>query len=148
MSERSHFNDTPTERWVRRFLLVLALLPIAVGVRVVSTGASRFLDDDLAPIDHQLRYLGGVYLALGLSVVWAVTRPTPNKAVVATTCAAVFVGGLARLASVLDLGVSSPGQYAALAIELSVIAVIPLIWRIWPGASAQETTAHSLTTEA
>lgn len=140
MSDRSSSRHR-VQRWSRRALIVLGVLPIAVGVRVLIGGSARFVSD-VAALDHQLRYLGGVYLGIGLAVVWAATRRIPHATILIAAGGAVLIGGLSRLVSIIDVGASSAAQYAALGLELSVLPIVLVLLRPW-SATDVETGSRS-----
>ena len=84
--------------------------------------------------DSHVRFLGGVYLLMGVVTALSATRPAKFKAMVQLILIAVFAGGLARF-SQMDLSVTfGPGVLVPLVIEL---AIIPLLY-IWVSRAITE----------
>jgi hypothetical protein len=84
--------------------------------------------------DSHVRFLGGVYLLMGLATALSATRPTKFKAVVQLILIAAFAGGLARF-SQMNLSVTfGPGVLVPLVIELGVM---PLLY-IWVSRAIKE----------
>jgi hypothetical protein len=77
--------------------------------------------------DSHVRFLGGVYLLMGVATALSATRPAKFKAIVQLIVIAAFAGGLARF-SQMNLDVTfGPGVLVPLVIEL---AVMPLLY-VW-----------------
>lgn len=77
--------------------------------------------------DSHVRFLGGVYLLMGVATTLSATRPAQFKAIVQLILIAAFAGGLARF-SQMDLSVTfGQGVLVPLVIEL---AVMPLLY-VW-----------------
>jgi hypothetical protein len=87
---------------------VLALIPIATGV-VSMLGVKdplyRPLGLPSAPVlDSTLRFFGGVWLGLGLALLWSVPSIEQQGVLFRTVWIAIFLGGLGRLLSWLVIG--------------------------------------------
>lgn len=80
----------------------------------------------LAPGGHA-RYLSGLLLGIGLTFWWAVPAIERRGAVVRALAVIVVIGGLARLAGVLEAGFEPSGALP-LAMELGVTPLLAL-WR-------------------
>lgn len=57
-----------------------------------------------ATLDSNMRFLGGVWLGLGLSVWWLVPRIATETALFRAVWLMIFLGGIGRLASLLLVG--------------------------------------------
>ncbi|WP_099867483.1 DUF4345 domain-containing protein [Pararhizobium haloflavum] len=117
-------------RLLQATVATLALVPISAGLLGVLRGPA-FLGLDAPPptdLDSHLRFLSGVFLALGLawwSCIPAIETKTARFRLLA--CATV-VGGLARLASLGLLGAPSAGHMAGLFMELVVVPLL-VFWQ-------------------
>lgn len=87
--------------------------------------------------DSHVRFLGGVYVLMGVATALSATRPTQFKAVVQLILIAAFAGGLARF-SQMDLSVTfGEGVLVPLVIEL---AVMPLLY-VWVSRTIKQSAA-------
>jgi hypothetical protein len=131
-----------SRRALQIVLFVLSLVPIVGSVATIVLGADRFTGAAAVPaeVDHALRYLSGVYLGVGLILWYAIPRVEREGALLAVLAGCVFLGGVARLVSVLDVGASSPLQYGLIALELAVPLLIP-----WQRRVAREGTRRPST---
>lgn len=89
-------------------MAVLALVPIATGV-ITMTGIFDPLYASLpmpqsAVLDSNLRFFGGVWLGLGLALLWLVPSIEEQTVLFRAVWIAVFLGGVGRLLSMLYLG--------------------------------------------
>jgi hypothetical protein len=107
---------------------VLAATPVLVGIEGILCGP-EFLHA-AAPwpvdLDSHFRFLSGCFLAIGIawySCIPGIETKTERFALLA---ACTFAGGLARLVSLLGVGVPSWGHVAGLCVEL--LAVPSLVW--------------------
>ncbi len=102
---------------------VLALIPIGAGLAGVWMGPAMVQVSNAGiSADSHFRYLSGLLLAIGLCfwrLVPQIERAGPTARVLTFI---VFVGGLARLASVVGLGLPSAG----LVMELLVTPLLCL----------------------
>jgi hypothetical protein len=84
--------------------------------------------------DSHVRFLGGVYLLMGIATALSATRPAKFKVVVQLILIAVFAGGLARFTQ-MNLSVTfGPGVLVPLVIEL---AFMPLLY-VWVSRAITE----------
>ena len=97
-------------------IAVAGLVPVGAG----GWGALGQWHDD----SHS-RYLSGLLLGIGLTFWWAIPSIERRGAIVRGLAVIVVIGGLARLAAVIQLG--SP-PFLPLAMELAVTPLIAL-WR-------------------
>jgi hypothetical protein len=136
MNDRSQI-----ERRLRPLQLIigaLSLVAITAAVLAIVQGAAGRNADVVVTdgLDHQYRYLAGAYLAVGLLALATAVRLPQWGHFLAAVVAAVFLGGLARLLSIVDVGASTPGQYGLVALECVVVPLV-LLWhrRIAPSRS-------------
>jgi hypothetical protein len=108
---------------------LFSLVPLAFAVMGVMNGAAG-LDpegDPAAALDNQLRYLSGMYVIVTL-LIWSIIPDIERQLrTAAIICAALFVGGAARLISQGAVGPGLPYQAAGMYIELG--APLLLIWQ-------------------
>ncbi|KJC62441.1 membrane protein [Bradyrhizobium sp. LTSPM299] len=87
---------------------VLALVPIVTGV-ITMLGVSDPLYASagvpaLPVLDSNLRFFGGVWLGLGLSLLWLTPRIESQTVLFRVVWGAIFLGGVGRLLSILLVG--------------------------------------------
>ena len=126
-------------RAVRVIIILFAILAIATGGMDVLVGTAgqanigldRSVIEHFDPVlDSQVRYLGAIWLGLGVIQLIGLGDPRRYRAVLECTFAAVILGGIGRVLSWLHFGmpqndVGSIFVKAAMGIEL---ALIPLVW--------------------
>lgn len=87
---------------------VLALIPILTGaITMMGVHDPRCAALDLPGnplLDSNLRFLGGVWLGLGLAAFWMVPRLHAQTVLFRVVWGAIFIGGLGRLLSMLVVG--------------------------------------------
>lgn len=86
----------------------LALIPILTGaITMKGVHDPRYAALDLPGnplLDSNLRFLGGVWLGLGLAAFWMVPRLRAQTVLFRVVWGAIFIGGLGRLLSMLVVG--------------------------------------------
>jgi peptidoglycan/LPS O-acetylase OafA/YrhL len=112
-----------------------ALVPLLAGGGGALFGPA-FLGEAAGPATtSHLRYLSGVLLGLGLVALWCAADLGRRRDVFAALCAAVALGGLARLAGLPADDPLPPWPHlAALVMELGVV---PALW--WASRRASQT---------
>ncbi len=87
---------------------VLALIPILTGaITMMGVHDPLYAALDLPGnplLDSNLRFLGGVWLGLGLAAFWMVPRLRAQTVLFRVVWGAIFIGGLGRLLSMLVVG--------------------------------------------
>ena len=87
---------------------VLALIPILTGaITMMGVHDPLYAALDLPGnplLDSNLRFLGGVWLGLGLAAFWMVPRLHAQTVLFRVVWGAIFIGGLGRLLSMLVVG--------------------------------------------
>ncbi len=120
--------DFRQRRLLQATIAVLAMLPVFAGLAGVATGPG-FLGEETAPadLDSHVRFLSGFFLAVGIawySCIPAIEKKTDRIRLLAIL---TFAGGLARLYSLLIVGVPSAGHVLGLGIELIVVPCL-VVW--------------------
>ncbi|MCP2261485.1 protein of unknown function (DUF4345) [Streptoalloteichus tenebrarius] len=125
----------------RRALQVVLVL---LGLFVVGSGAADIaLGPAVLPgspevvvnVDNHYRFFASIWLSLGVVLLWTVPRVESATGPVRGVCAAVFLGGLARLVSVAAVGVPHALLVAFIGIEL----VIPPVLVLWQNQVVRST---------
>src|SRR5882762_4402485 len=88
--------------------VVLSLIPIITGVVTllgIKDPLYRPLGLPSAPLlDSNLRFFGGVWLGLGLAMLWLVPSIEKHTVLFRAIWGAIFVGGIGRIVSMLLVG--------------------------------------------
>jgi uncharacterized protein YjeT (DUF2065 family) len=87
---------------------LLALVPILTGI-ITMLGVSDPLYASsgvpaLPVLDSNLRFFGGVWLGLGLALIWLVPRIESESVLFRVVWGGIFLGGVGRLLSILMVG--------------------------------------------
>ncbi|MGY3494651.1 DUF4345 domain-containing protein [Bradyrhizobium sp. USDA 4502] len=90
---------------------LLALVPILTGI-ITMLGVSDPLYASagvpaLPVLDSNLRFFGGVWLGLGLALLWLVPRIESESVLFRVVWGGIFLGGIGRLLSMLMVGLPS-----------------------------------------
>lgn len=115
-------------RLLQGVVAILALVPICAGGAGVLLGPGFLVPSPSWPtdLDSHFRYLSGIFLALGLTF-WATVPAIERRAgLFRLACALVTVGGLARLGSLLAVGVPGWPHLGGLVLELIVVPALAL----------------------
>ena len=99
-------------------LMILSLIPLYFAITGICGGAAQFGDSVSAPLDNQFRYLSAFYLSLFLLIWYVLGNLEERGTVLRILILAIFLGGLARLYSYMNVGVPEPRQMAGMALEL------------------------------
>lgn len=93
-------------------------------------GPAAFAPDAALPVDldSHVRYLSGLFLALGIAFWTTVPGIARKTARFRLLAALVVAGGLARLLSLLVSGVPSAGHLAGLGLELVIVPLL-VLWQ-------------------
>jgi Domain of unknown function (DUF4345) len=117
----------------------LQVVTAGLGLIPVVTGAVAMLgvDDPLyasiglprsSLLDSNLRFFAGVWLGLGIALLWTVPSIERQGAVFRTAWGAVFVGGVGRLLSLASLG-APPASFIGFTILEIVGAPAFVYWQ-------------------
>ena len=111
---------------------VLALVPISTGIismRGIRDPLYRPFQLPEAPVlDSNLRFLGGVWLGVGLALLWTVPAIEQQGTLFRWLSLAVFLGGVGRLVSWLVIG-PPPRPYVGFLLLEIVGAPLFVYWQ-------------------
>jgi len=106
------------------FVTVGGLIPIASGTAGIFLGPEFVGATIGTAADSHFRYLSGLLLGLGLGFWSTIPRIEANGTRFKLLTFFVFVGGLARLFSLVVVGIPPVGMLGALAMELGVTPLL------------------------
>jgi Domain of unknown function (DUF4345) len=113
-------------------IAILSLIPIVTGVITmmgvtdplyVAAGIPRD-----ALLDSNLRFFGGLWLGLGLTLLWLVPRIESETAIYRILWGMIFIGGIGRLLSVLFIGLPPLPFIGFTALEI-IGAPLFILWQ-------------------
>ena len=138
-----------SQRAFQVLLVILALFVIVVGITDTLFGTAPLPGDtSVSPeVDSNYRFFAAIFLAVGLLLLWVALDPLERTRSLALwwVSGAVFLGGLARIVSLVAAGSPAPLVYALLALEL----VAPPVLVLWHRALTNRArVAETGTTEA
>jgi hypothetical protein len=118
---------------LRLLQLVVALacfVPLSTGGRSILEGPGFLggVTDVSTDLDSHFRYVSGIFFGVGLAFVTCIpdiARKGPRFRLLG---ALVICGGLARLLSLIDVGVPGSGHVFGLAMELGVVPLL-MLWQ-------------------
>jgi hypothetical protein len=138
MSGRRGTPVTPEreKRLLQAATLLACFVPLSMGVTSV-LGSAAVLRGVAPPLpidlDSHFRYLSGLLLGIGIVFLACLRGIERHRPVFLALGCLVVVGGLARLLSLIQLGVPGPGHVFGLVMELGVVPAIVL----WQGRIAR-----------
>jgi hypothetical protein len=101
---------------------VLALIPMATGmVGLLGLRDPLYVRYGIVPnvvLDSNLRFLGGVWLGVGITLLSILARIEREGFVYRALWGMIFLGGLGRVASLLDAGPPPTPFFGVIALEL------------------------------
>jgi hypothetical protein len=104
---------------------LLALVPIATGIAGIAFGPSELrsfspvsTDDPQYVLDSNYRYFSGLWLALGLFLLYTVRSIETEGSIFRLVWIAIFVGGIGRALSMFQLGMPPAPFIGFTALEL------------------------------
>ena len=108
---------------------LLSLIPIAFAALGLAKGAGLYLDDTImvAALDNQYRYNSGTYAVVSFLIWYAIPKVEQHFKLLAFVSAALFIGGLGRIISMLKVGTGTDQQFIGMFIELG--SPLLLIWQ-------------------
>ena len=121
---------TAEKRLLQAVVAVACLLPLVVGGQGVLHGPAPFghLHDVPRDLDSHFRYVSGIFFATGIGFVSCIPHIEAKGSRFRLLGGMIFVGGLARLASLLAVGVPSKGHVLGLAMETLVVPLL-MLWQ-------------------
>lgn len=104
---------------------ILSIIPLLVSILGITQGTARFLPEDAiaADFDSHYRYITGYYLSLSLIAWWIIPRIEKHAAILKIICAGIFIGGIGRVLSMLQVGIPQPSAIGFTVLEL----MLPLL---------------------
>jgi hypothetical protein len=101
-------------------LAILSMIPLIVATIGITQGTSRWLSaDSITPnFDSHYRYIAGYYFSLGLLGLWLIPRIEKHTGLFRIICVSVFMGGIGRVISIVQVGVPNSLMLAFTALEL------------------------------
>jgi Domain of unknown function (DUF4345) len=108
---------------------ILSFVPILIGVLGITLGVGRFLPDNVitANFDSHYRYLSAYYLSLGIIAWWIIPSIEKHTTIIRILCSVIFMGGLARLISMYQVGI--PDTSAVLFTCLELLFPLLSLWQ-------------------
>jgi hypothetical protein len=115
-----------SRRGLQVFLTLLGAIALGFGALAVVTGTALIPDGGAAPasVDSELRFYAAWYAAAGVLLLRSARRIESHGATVRAICAVFFLGGCARVLSLIALGMPDPLFVVLMAIELVIPAAI------------------------
>ncbi|MDM0117329.1 DUF4345 domain-containing protein [Variovorax sp. J22R133] len=115
------------KRALQLIVIVLSLLPLTVGMLGLVRGVEFYIPLEVANpnLDSQFRFMSGWDVGLAMIVWWIVPQIGRQTALFRIVCAAVFLGGLGRLAAWHVTGAPALAVALVALIELLIPALIP-----------------------
>lgn len=105
---------------------LLSLIPLLLGIQNIGGGAAVLNEGPVsAALDSQFRYLSAFYLSLTFLTWWMIPNIERHAVPLRILIGVIFLGGLARAYSLMQVGHPGPDLYAGMIIELVLIITIP-----------------------
>ena len=121
-----------TEKRLLQLCTALAcIVPFTAGGSgiIESAGAIRGVADPVpVSLDSHFRYLSGLLLGIGICFAACIPDVEKKGVLVRALGLIVVVGGLARLFSLIQVGVPGPGHQFGLVMELGVVPLL-VLWQ-------------------
>lgn len=118
---------TVEKRILQAVVAVACLVPLSAGSSGVLRGAAWLNHAAVTTdLDSHFRYVSGIFLGLGLAFVSCVPGIEGKGARLRMLAGFVVLGGLARLLSLVEVGMPNAGMMFGLAMELGVTPLIAL----------------------
>ena len=115
------------KRTLQVAMLITATIPLILGVANFFLGAAQFVpDEEITPnLDNHLRFSAVWFTVVFFLTVWCVRNLEIAGPVMRTMFIVMAFGGLARLFSILFVGMPDPPMIVGMIIEIAVLAFIP-----------------------
>ncbi len=105
---------------------IACLVPLSVATLSIVRGAAWLQPAPAIDLDSHFRYLSGIFLVLGLAFASCIPAIESKTGRFRLLGAMVVGGGLARLVSLVTIGMPSTGHVVGLGIELAVVPLLLL----------------------
>ena len=108
-------------------MLIVAAIPLVIGIINFILGAGRFVPTDqiTANLDNQLRFYAVWFTFVFFLTIWCVRNLEIAGPVMRIMFTTMALGGAARLYSMSQVGLPDPPMIVATVVEISVLAFIP-----------------------
>jgi hypothetical protein len=113
-------------RGLQVLLAAIGVVAVVAGLITVLAGADSLLGvgEVDARIDSEMRFYAAFWVALGGVALWVAPRAERETGVVRAIAAAIFLGGLARVVSIISVGEPHSSQYVLMGIELAIPPIL------------------------
>lgn len=117
------------KRGLQITLFILSLIPLYFAVTGFMGGAASLNGGEAvaADLDNQFRYLSAFYLILTFLIWYIIPSPESHTGIFRLAILAIFLGGLARLYSYMNVGVPEPVMIGGMLLELG--APVLAVWQ-------------------
>ncbi|MEO0439497.1 MAG: DUF4345 domain-containing protein [Pseudomonadota bacterium] len=119
----------------RIITMLIGLVPLFLGGTGVLMGAQAMVPEPelyslpaINALDSQYRYLAGVYIAVGLMILWSAGDVKGRASLLRFAMLGWFIGGCARALSWLTVGEPADWQVSGMIVEL-VVPVVIMLWQ-------------------
>ncbi|WP_189551184.1 DUF4345 domain-containing protein [Streptomyces lavendofoliae] len=118
-----------SRRVLRGVLVLLALFVLVTGLLEIVVGPSLLPGTPRVSttVDSNYRFFAGIWCALGVVLLAVARRPAEHATAFRMAFGAVFLGGVARGVSYLDVGAPHPLHTAFIGVEL-LLPPLMLLW--------------------
>ncbi|WP_411742366.1 DUF4345 domain-containing protein [Rhodococcus sp. IEGM 1330] len=110
-------------------MIGLALIPIATGALGAAVGlyfGPGMSSERSDYFDSEYRFLNGVWITLGLTLLWAIRRPRERRQVVILVLVAILGGAVVRGVQSLVFGWPPLPFNIALVVEVCIVPVLTI----------------------
>ena len=134
------------KRALQAVILIACLLPLVVGGQGIVHGPAPFghLTDAPRDLDSHFRYISGIFFAVGVAFATCIPRIETSGPRFRLLGALVVAGGLARVVSLVAVGVPSAGHVFGFGMELGAVPLLML----WQASFARRWRAHLPSSQA
>ncbi|WP_108812303.1 DUF4345 family protein [Sphingorhabdus sp. Alg231-15] len=110
-------------------IYIFGLIPLYFGVTGIVLGAAQLMGGEpfTNAMDNQFRYLSGVYIGIAAMLFYSAGDIVGRALVFRLAVLAVFIGGLGRVVSYVNVGAPPAEMVAGMVLEL--IAPIFILWQ-------------------
>ena len=116
------------KRGLQIVLALFSLIPVAFAILGFLSGAGRLSPEGVAiDLDNQYRYFSGMYLVVSF-LLWSIIPSIERQGrTLGLISLAIFIGGLGRAWSFIQMGDPSPDLAIGMGIEL----IAPPVFVLW-----------------
>jgi Domain of unknown function (DUF4345) len=116
-------------RLFQGFLMLFGVIVIGIALAHFAVGPGAIIggSDVNATSDGEDRFYAGLFLCYGVALLWCARDVERKQTYVAVLAAALFVGGIGRLISLILVGLPHPFFVAMLILELVLPPLMVLV---------------------